>query len=161
MTGENQQTRQPNRPNSRRGDSTVGIIILALVVFFFVNGPGSHSHASGRRGLSTDSDFSETAVLGGVDRQNNSQSFHGGEAAAFMGGVKIDLRDAVMQGNEATINVTGVMGGVELHVPRTWTVVNRVTPVLGGVEDRSHSSGGDKRLIVEGTVVMGGLQISN
>jgi hypothetical protein len=39
--------------------------------------------------------------------------------------------------------------------------VNRVTPVLGGVEDRTRSGDGSKRLIVEGTVVMGGLNITN
>jgi predicted membrane protein len=159
MPGQEQQTRQPDRPRYRGGDSTVGIIILALIVFFFVNGPGSH--ASERRGVSTESDFSETAVLGGVDRQNNSQKFHGGEATAFMGGVKLDLREAVMEGSEATIDVTTVMGGVELHIPREWTIVNRVTPVLGGVEDHTRSGDGSKRLIVEGTVVMGGLNISN
>jgi hypothetical protein len=161
MPGQEQQTqtRQPDRPRYRGGDSSVGLIILALIVFFFVNGPGSH--ASERRGLSNESDFSETAVLGGVDRQNTSQKFHGGEATAFMGGVKLDLRDAVMAGSEATIDVTTVMGGVELHVPREWTIVNRVTPVLGGVEDRTRSGDGSKRLIVEGTVVMGGLNITN
>jgi len=159
MPGQEQQTRQPDRPRYRGGDSTVGIIILALIVFFFVNGPGSH--ASERGGVSTESDFSETAVLGGVDRQNNSQRFHRGEATALMGGVKLDLRDAVMEGNEATIDITTVMGGVELHIPREWTIVNRVTPVLGGVEDHTRSGDGSKRLIVEGTVVMGGLNIRN
>src|SRR5215472_5590781 len=161
MAGQEQQTRQPDRPRPRYrgGDSSVGLIILALIVFFFVNGPGSH--ASERRGSSTESDFNETAVLGGVDRQNNSQHFRSGEATAFMGGIKLDLRDAVMEGNEASIDVTTVMGGVELHVPREWTIVNRVTPVLGGVEDHTRSGDGSKRLIVEGTVVMGGLNIGN
>src|SRR5579871_5050997 len=140
---------QPRRRHSNGTDSAIGIIIVALVVFFFVNGPGSH--ASERRGTSTLSDFDETAVLGGVERQNNSQHFHGGEATAFMGGVKLDLRDAIIDGNEATIDVTTVMGGVELHIPRNWTVINHVTPILGGVEDRTHSSEATKKLIVEGT----------
>jgi hypothetical protein len=159
MAGEEPQTIQPKRPRSRAGDSTVGIIILALIVFFFVNGPGSH--ASQQRGSSTESNFSESAVLGGVDRQNNSQHFHGGEASAFMGGVKLDLRDAVMDGSEATIDVTSVMGGIELHIPKTWTVVNRVTPVLGGVENHTYAGDGEKRLVIEGTVLMGGLDIRN
>jgi Cell wall-active antibiotics response 4TMS YvqF len=150
---------QPRRREHRGGDPTVGIILLALVVFFFVNGPGSR--ASERRGLTSESNFDETAVLGGVDRQNNTQNFRRGEANAFMGGVKLDLRDANIEGSEATIDVTSVMGGVELHVPRTWTVVNRVTPILGGVQDHTDSSHANKRLIVEGTVVMGGLDIRN
>jgi hypothetical protein len=53
------------------------------------------------------------------------------------------------------------MGGVEIHVPRTWTVVNRVNSVLGGVEDHSRSTDSGKRLVIDGTVLMGGLEISN
>ena len=133
---------------------------MALVVFFFVNGPGSHA-ASETRGTTTQGDFNETAVLGGVERQNNLQHFHGGEATAFMGGVKLDLRDAVIDGSEATIDVTSVMGGVELHIPHNWQVVNHVTPIMGGVEDHTHTNDANKRLILEGTVLMGGLEIGN
>lgn len=150
---------QPRRRHSNGTDSAIGIIIVALVVFFFVNGPGSR--ASERRGTTTSADFDETAVLGGVERLNNSQHFHGGQATAFMGGVKLDLRDAVIDGSEATIDVTTVMGGVELHIPRNWTVVNHVTPVMGGVQDRTRSLDPNKKLILEGTVLMGGLDISN
>ena len=159
MATDEKQPVPPRRRGSHSSEPVVGIIILALIVFFFVNGPGSH--ASERRGKITNADFDETAVLGGVDRQNDSQNFRGGEANAFLGGVKLDLRDAAMQGSEATIDVTTVMGGVELHIPRNWTVVNHVTPILGGVDDRTRSGDGNKRLIIEGTVVMGGLQISN
>jgi len=150
---------QPRRREHRGGDPTVGIIILALVVFFFVNGPCSR--ASQRRGVSTDANFNETAVLGGVEKVNNSQSFRRGEATAFMGGVNLDLRDATMEGSEATIDVTAVMGGIDLRVPTGWTVVNHVTPVMGGVEDHTRSGDGEKRLIIEGAVVMGGLTIKN
>src|SRR6516165_10346199 len=103
------ETVQPRRREHRGGDPTVGIIIIALIVFFFVNGPGSRG--SERRGVSTDSNFNETAVLGGVDRTNNSQNFRSGEATAFMGGVNLDLREATMEGSEATIHVSAVMGG--------------------------------------------------
>ena len=151
---------QPRRRYSNGTDGAIGIIIVALVVFFFVNGPGSHA-SSENRGTTTQGDFNETAVLSGIDRQNNSQHFHGGEATAFMGGVKLDLRDAVIDGSEATIDVTSVMGGIELHIPRNWTVVNHVTPIMGGVEDHTHTNDPNKRLILEGTVLMGGLEIGN
>jgi predicted membrane protein len=150
---------RPRRREHRGGDPTVGIIILALVVFFFVNGPGSR--ASERRGVSTESDFNETAVLGGVEKLNNSQTFRHGEVSAIMGGVNLDLREATMERSEATINVTAVMGGVDVRVPTNWTVVNHVTPVMGGVEDHTRTGDGEKRLIIEGTVLMGGLTIKN
>jgi predicted membrane protein len=150
---------RPRRREHRGGDPTVGIIILALIVFFFVNGPGSHG--SDRKGTSTDSNFNESAVLGGVDRANNTQNFRSGEASAFMGGINLDLRDAAMEGSEATIHITAVMGGVDIRIPKTWTVVNHVTPVMGAVDDHTSSGDGEKKIIIEGTVVMGGLDIKN
>ncbi|HEY2382305.1 MAG TPA: LiaF domain-containing protein [Terriglobia bacterium] len=159
MATEEKRPVPPRRREFRSSEPVVGIIILALIVFFFVNGPGSH--ASERHGKITDANFDETAVLGAVDRQNDSQNFRSGEANAFLGAVKLDLRDAVMQGSEATIDITTVMGAVELHVPANWTVVNHVTPVLGGVDDHTRAGDSSKRLIVEGTVLMGGLQIGN
>ena len=78
-----------------------------------------------------------------------------------MGGVSIDLRDASMEADEATINVSAVMGGVDIRVPRSWTVVNRVSAILGGVDDHTRPVDANKRLIVEGSVLMGGLDIKN
>ena len=51
-----------------------------------------------------------------------------------MGGCEIDLRHASIDG-EAVIDIFALWGGVELRVPPDWTVVSRVTPILGGVDD--------------------------
>jgi hypothetical protein len=40
-------------------------------------------------------------------------------------------------------------------------VVNHVTPILGGVDDHTRPTDSNKRLVIEGTVVMGGLDIKN
>jgi hypothetical protein len=151
--------------NERRGRTTNGslgptapIIIVAMIVFFAVNG---HESASGREGLTTDPVFSSSAILGGVERHISSSAFRSAEASAFMGGVTLDFREAVMEGSEARVEVSAVMGGIDIRVPRTWTVVNRVTPILGGVDDHTHSTGSGKRLVIEGTVLMGGLDIKN
>jgi hypothetical protein len=39
--------------------------------------------------------------------------------------------------------------------------VNRVTPIMGGVEDHTHPTDSTRRLVIEGTVLMGGLDIKN
>ena len=135
------------------------ILIVATAVFFGVNGP--QSNASDRETLTREPNFSSTAILGGVERQNTSSAFRSAEASAFMGGIKLDFRDSTMEGNEARIEISAIMGGVDIRVPRTWTVVNRVTPVMGGVKDHTHSTDSDKRLVIEGTVLMGGLDIRN
>src|SRR5215831_11327192 len=152
-----QKTHQRRTKEASMG-ATVVILIVATVVFFVVNGP--QSNASNRQTLN-ESTFSSTAVLGGIDRRNSSSAFRSAEASAFMGGVNLDFRDATMEGDEARIQVSAIMGGIEIRVPRSWTVINHVSPFMGGVEDHSRSGDSNKRLVIEGTVFMGGLDIEN
>ena len=77
------------------------------------------------------------------------------------GGVELDFRNATMEGNEAKIDVSALMGGIDIRVPGSWVVINRVSAILGGVDDNTTSHDGNKRLVVEGTVLMGGLDIKN
>ena len=157
-------SKAPQKTHERRTTdgfmgTTVAILIVATIVFFVVNGPQSNAS---NRGISTrESNFTSTAVLGSIERRNSSSAFRGAEASAFMGGVNLDFRDATMEGDEARIEVSAIMGGIELRIPRTWTVINRVTPVLGGVEDHTRSADSNKRIVIEGTVFMGGLEIKN
>jgi hypothetical protein len=47
-------------------------------------------------------------------------------------------------------------------VPPDWTVVSHVNPILGGYEDSTAPPKlQTKRLIIRGTVIMGGVETSN
>src|SRR5687767_4207353 len=91
-----------------------------------------------RRRASGDSNavISAMAVLGGVARGNNSAAFRGGEVTAVMGGCELDLRHAAIDG-EAVIDLFALWGGIEIRVPEDWTVVSRITPLLGGLDDKT------------------------
>jgi predicted membrane protein len=118
---------------------------------------------SGRTSTSdSDATVSATAVMSGVTRASASPDFRGGDLTAVMGGCEIDLRQATIAGGEAVIDVFAVWGGIELRVPEHWVVVNEVLPILGGVDQKARATNPDgPRLIVRGTVVMGGVDISN
>ena len=63
---------------------------------------------------------------------------------------------------EAVLDVSSIMGGVTIRVPKSWNVVSRVSSIMGGVKDDTrHPPEEGHRLILEGTVVMGGLKASN
>jgi len=117
-----------------------------------------------RRLASTDdhSVLSAMAILSGVNRGNNSPAFRGGDLTAVMGGCEIDLRQAAING-DATIDVFAVWGGIEIRVPENWTVAFHVTPILGGVEDKTRPSLGSTahRLMIRGVVVMGAVEVKN
>ena len=115
------------------------------------------------------SQFSAFAIMGGLARRSTSQTFQGADLTAVMGGCEIDLRHAsITPGTEATIEVFAFWGGIEIKVPDDWTVVSKVFPLMGGVDDRSRAplvspdrAHQQKRLVVRGIVVMGGVGIKN
>ena len=119
----------------------------------------------GQRRLATADDHSivsAMAILSGVNRGNNSRAFRGGDLTAIMGGCDIDLRQAAING-DAAIDVFALWGGIEIRVPENWTVISHVTPLLGGVEDKTRPSLGssEHRLTIRGVVVMGAVEVKN
>lgn len=110
-----------------------------------------------------DSVINGSAFLGGWKRSIHSKAFRGGELTAFMGGIELDLRDAVIEGREARLSISSMMGGVEIHIPVSWRVDVRVSAFLGGVEDKTHPSPDPDApiLILNGSVFMGGVEIGN
>jgi predicted membrane protein len=102
-----------------------------------------------------------TALLGGYKRRITTPDFRGGEVTAIMGGCDLDLRQSSING-EAVLNVFAFCGGITVKVPVDWTVVLDGTPIMGGFEEKTvPPSGADKRLIVRGYVLMGGLEVRN
>lgn len=107
--------------------------------------------------------LSAIAVMGGVDRRVTSQAFQGADVTAFMGGGKLDLREARAAGPEVVVDVLAIMGGFEIKVPETWTVIVEVLPFMGGYEDKTRHPADPSatRLRIRGFVMMGGMDIRN
>jgi len=103
-----------------------------------------------------------STMLGGVNRKVVSNSFVSGTISAVLGGVNLDFREVAMKENEANLDVFAVMGGVTLMVPPDWIVESRLTPLLGGYDDKTHPpKESTKRLIIRGTVAMGGVEVKS
>lgn len=109
--------------------------------------------------------LNEWALFGGIKRNISTQDFRGGSLFAMFGGIEIDLRRAGIASAEAVIDANAVFGGIELHVPPTWTVVIRGQSIFGGYEDKtlpaSDSATPDRRLILTGMALFGGVSIGN
>lgn len=102
------------------------------------------------------------AVMAGVERKFTTQSFVGGDATAIMGGCEIDLRRATIAQGEAVLDVFAFWGGIEVRVPEEWEVVNRVNAFLGGSDNKTMvTPSARQRLVVTGTVIMGGVEVKN
>jgi predicted membrane protein len=112
--------------------------------------------------VSYPSDLNVSTMLGGVNRKVVSNSFASGTLSAVLGGVNLDFREAEMKGNEANLDIFAVMGGVTLMVPPDWIVESRLTPLLGGYDDKTHPpKDSTKRLTIRGTVALGGVEVKS
>jgi len=133
------------------------VLFGASMVWQGLHGGRRHTTAS-----ETNDTLSALAVLSGVNRGNNSRAFKGGDLTAVMGGCEIDLRQAAIEG-EAVFDVFAMWGGIEIRVPENWTVVGRVTPLLGGFDDKTRppQQVSTQRLIIRGFVIMGGVEVKN
>jgi hypothetical protein len=102
-------------------------------------------------------------ILGGGNRVSAANPFRGGELMAFMGGGKIDLRQAIIPpGEQAFLDVWAVMGGFEILIPQTWTVDDRTLPVMGGIGNETRSQpGASASLVIRGFLLMGGVTLRN
>ena len=101
-------------------------------------------------------------MLGGSTTHNTSHDFKGGQALAFMGGCTIDLRKAEIQDEEAVLDVFAFWGGIEIRVPEEWQVINNANAFLGAVENKTYPApDARQRLVVTGTVIMGGAEVKN
>jgi len=105
------------------------------------------------------------SIFGGSNRKV-SGDFKGADLSAIFGGGGLDLRNATMSADEATVTVNAVFGGFEIRVPETWMVDVHVQGIFGGHEDKTHQPDprlvpNPKRLIVKGATIFGGLGIRN
>jgi predicted membrane protein len=119
-----------------------------------------------RHGDSSGSDFNQIAIFGGFKRRFTAKNFRGGSVMAVMGGYEIDLRQAGMEGDSATIDATSIMGGGEIKVPDNWRISIDGIGLFGAYVDETHQlpatdATPQKHLIVKGIAFMGGVVIKN
>ena len=119
----------------------------------------------GPSAVSADDQIELIVVFGGSERRVVSQSFDGGEATAVFGSAKLDLREALLDSAGARLELTAVMGSVEVIVPKGWDLMlEDATQVLGSVTDQRASKealAGSPRLEVEATGVFGSVVLKD
>jgi len=107
-----------------------------------------------------DDTFVKGAALDGLKIRVRSQKFRQGRVTAVLSGVTVDLRDAALSPDGATIDVQSALSGIDILVPRDWDVVCDVDAICGGVDGGRlppRSAEPRPRLRVTGMVVAGGL----
>lgn len=154
------------------------VIAIGVLMILQAAGPGNRPDGTARwqwpeifnrwsRTGSPDADFNGVAILGGFKRRITSKKFKGGSVLSVMGGFQIDLRQADMEGDSATIEAMSFMGGGEIKVPETWLVSMEGISLFGAFVDETDqqppavAGTPQKRLIMKGASLMGGIVVKN
>lgn len=113
------------------------------------------------KNITMENSINEFALMSGIETNNQSQEFRGGRATAIMGGVVIDLRGAKLHNNQAIIDATSIMGGIEIFVPDNWRVEMSGTPILGGWSNKTRTNTDPNApvLRIKCFVMLGGVEV--
>jgi hypothetical protein len=129
---------------------TPGLVFLMIIGWILVSNASQRSF--NRVSESTDDRVTLVAVMGQDTRTSRATNFQRADMTAFMGSSRLDLRQArIAPGEEAVVEVFGMMGEVQVLVPEGWMVDVRTVPIMGGVRDQRFGAAfertrGDRRL---------------
>lgn len=88
-----------------------------------------------------------------------NEEFKGADLIAVFGGVKCDLRQAIIN-SDTVIKAESIFGGVEIYVPSNVKVKIKSTPIFGGVTDKSvHNQESEHTIYINTTCIFGGVDI--
>ncbi len=124
------------------------------------------NHGSIEKGFDSDENVINcSTVFGAVKKNIISKEFKGGEVSLVCGGLELDLTNAEIV-DQATLNVSIVMGGIKLVIPAHWSIKSEVSVTMGDVEDKRRlqpntTGTPSKVLLLKGEVVMGGIEIKS
>lgn len=98
------------------------------------------------------------AVFSGVDMNLDGEAFEGAELTAVFGGVKCDLRNAVIE-KDCAIKVSAIFGGIDILVSDNVNVKIDATGIFGGVSNKTASRKNVPTVFVTGLCMFGGVDV--
>ena len=100
------------------------------------------------------------ATFSGQNLNFSGERFSGAELTAVFGGVKCDLRHAIID-KDCAINATSIFGGIDIFVPDTVNVKINSNSIFGGVSDKKNNPTvpGAVTVYINATCMFGGVDI--
>lgn len=139
-------------------------VILILVGFSLLRGRSQSGGSGGR-----------LVVMGGTKVGGEQPwKLESGSYFALMGSIEIDLTAAEIEAGETLLDLTAIMGGIEVRIPSDLAVIYDGSAILGGVTFKDQEDGGivggrrveqniasdaDKIVRIQARAIMGGVEI--
>ena len=100
------------------------------------------------------------ATFAGQDVKFDGEKFTRADLTAVFGGVKCDLRNAIIE-SDVVINASSTFGGIEIYVPSNVKIKIKSMPIFGGVENKANTKVDENShtIYINSTAVFGGVEI--
>ncbi len=98
------------------------------------------------------------ATFSGCDLNCDGEVFEGAELTAVFGGVKCDLRDAVIE-KDCAVQVSAIFGGIDILVPDHINVKVSSNCIFGGISNKTAAHKDAPTIYISGTCMFGGVEI--
>ena len=101
------------------------------------------------------------ATFSGQNLNFDGEKFSGTDLTAVFGGIKCDLRNAIIE-DDVVINVSSIFGGTEIYIPEDVKVKVKSTSIFGGVDEKKKNkieSAEVHTIYINATCLFGGAEI--
>ena len=98
------------------------------------------------------------ATFSGCNINYDGEVFEGAELSAVFGGVKCDLRNAIIE-KDCAIQVSAIFGGIDVLVSDNINVKVSSNSIFGGISNKTAVHKEAPTLYVSGTCMFGGVEI--
>lgn len=98
------------------------------------------------------------ATFSGCDLNFGGEVFEGAELTAVFGGVKCDLREAIIE-KDCAIQVSAIFGGIDILVPSGVNVKVNSNCIFGGISNKTAVHKDAPTIYISGICMFGGAEI--
>ena len=100
------------------------------------------------------------AAFSGQDMNFDGERFDGAELNAIFGGIKCDIRNAIIE-KDCAITASAVFGGIDIYIPDNVNVKISSNSIFGGVSENKHHPyiDGAVTVYINATCIFGGTEI--
>lgn len=110
--------------------------------------------------LDTSANKEGAAVFSGATMDYSGEVFRGTKLDAVFGGMKCDLRNAIIE-DDCVIDASAIFGGIDIYVPDSLNVKVNSRSIFGGISYKDHinNPANPYTLYLNGTCMFGGIEI--
>ena len=136
------------------------LVVIGISIIFKDTFGGKISNEIKQLNEKRNGENSYCSTFAGQNINFDGEKFTGADLTAVFGGVKCDLRNAIIE-TDVVINASSTFGGIEIYVPSNVKIKIKSIPIFGGVENKAKTKTDENShtIYINSTAVFGGVEI--